>query len=79
MICQTCSGWGFVNNRPARPARGVCHECKGKAADIIPGDRGKKFRICDDSGIRFTKSARALYATRAAADAAMQRLLSRKA
>lgn len=105
MICQTCGGWGFVDNPPAghrplsMPARAVCPDCKGKAADIIPGDRvfwpgiadgvpmirsgfieghrGPKFRICDDSGIRFTKSARALYRTRAAADAALHRMLLR--
>ncbi len=45
---------------------------------FIEGRRGPKFRICDDSGIRFTKSVRALYSTRAAADAALHRLLLRK-
>lgn len=97
MICQTCRGWGFINSSAS--ARAVCPDCKGKAADIIPGDRvfwpgiadgvplvrsgfieghrGKKFRVCDDSGIRFTKSGLALYCTRVAADAAMQRLLVR--
>lgn len=46
-------------------------------AGIIEARRGGKFVIIDDSGRRFTKSARVLHATRAAADTIMQRLLRR--
>lgn len=46
---------------------------------LINGRKDGKAIVIDDSGRRFTKSARALHATRSAADAAMQRLLRRKA